>query len=318
MSAPLGYLSADGARAATILPLTWFTLGISLLVCAVIAACLAWALRRAGLRRWPIDMRAVGVERGGAGLRWIGIGLALSALPLFAILAWTMQALAATRLPERTALVLDVSAHQWWWEVAYHGDSPAGSFTTANEIHIPVGQPVRVRLHGGDVIHSFWVPKLNGKTDAIPGETTQTWMQADAPGRYRGQCTEYCGAQHAQMGLEVVAESPQDFAAWRARQLQPASAPQSAEAKRGAALVEYRCGLCHQVRGTTTGAVVAPDLTHVASRRRIASAALPNNAATLAAWIQDPQRVKPGTLMPPQGLDAQQLVDVVAYLETLQ
>jgi len=319
MSAPLGYLTAAGNRAHTILPLTWFTLAISIAVCVVIALCLLGALRRGGLRRWPVDMRTVPVARGGAGLRWIGIGVALSAIPLLAILVWTMQALAAAGpLRGRAALTVDVTARQWWWEVRYDADTPAQTFLTANEIHIPVGRPVRVRLHGGDVIHSFWVPQLSGKTDAIPGRTNDTWLQADQPGRYGGQCSEYCGAQHAHMGLEVVADPPAAFEAWRTAQLRPAPAPTSAALMHGAAVVEYRCGACHELRGTQAGALAGPDLTHLASRARIAAGVLPNNAGALAEWIQYAQRVKPGTLMPDQNLDGADLSDVVAYLGTLR
>jgi cytochrome c oxidase subunit 2 len=191
-------------------------------------------------------------------------------------------------------------------------------FTTANEIHIPVGVPVRVRLHGADVIHSFWVPKLTGKTDAIPGQVNQSWIQADKPGRYAGTCQEFCGFQHAHMAFEVVAQTPDEFARWRTHQLEPATQPQSDAQMRGMQLVEYRCGLCHRVRGTTAGAFSAPDLTHLMSRRSIAAGALPNNPGSLAGWIQDPQGVKPGALMPNQYLSSRQLNDVLAYLETLQ
>jgi cytochrome c oxidase subunit 2 len=202
--------------------------------------------------------------------------------------------------------------------VRYGGDQPSEVFETANEIHIPVGRPVLVRLHSADVIHSFWVPKLSGKTDVIPGQTNQSWMQADAPGRYLGQCSEFCGYQHAHMQFEVVAQTLEDFAVWRAAQLEPATAPSTPEAKRGLALVEFRCALCHQVRGTTAGAVSGPDLTHLMSRETLAGGTLANNPGNLVGWIQNPQDLKPGSLMPNQYLSSQQLSDVLAYVETLQ
>jgi cytochrome c oxidase subunit II len=175
-----------------------------------------------------------------------------------------------------------------------------------------------VRLHGADVIHSFWVPQLAGKTDAIPGQTNLSWIQADRPGRYLGQCTEFCGYQHAHMQFEVVAQSQADFDHWAASQRQPAATPNSEAAARGLSLVEYRCGLCHRVRGTAAGAVSAPDLTHLMSRRTLAAGTLLNNPGNLAGWIENPQDLKPGNLMPSQQLSGKELTDALAYLETLQ
>jgi cytochrome c oxidase subunit 2 len=318
--APLGYLTAAGERALAILPLTWFVLLVSLAVCTIIAV-LLWA----GVRRGragsggAAETRAVEVARGASGVRWIGVGMLITIVPLLVTLAWTMVTLAATSgPPANPALVLDVTGHQWWWEVHYDSPAPDQTFTTANEIHIPVGQRVLVRLHGADVIHSFWVPKLSGKTDTIPGQTNLAWLQARDPGRYLGQCTEYCGWQHANMALEVVAESGQDFERWRTQQLRAAPEPVTAAQRRGQALVEYRCGLCHQVRGTLAASHAAPDLTHLESRRMIAAGILPNTPGTLSGWIESAQGIKPGCLMPDQHLSAEELGDVVAYLESLQ
>jgi cytochrome c oxidase subunit 2 len=316
---PLGYLEAAGQRAQITLPLTWLTLSISLIVCVVIAILLWLGVRRARVSGGAEETRAVEVARGGNGLRWIGVGLSISALPLLVTLVWTMVALAkVSGPPGNTQLTLDVTGKQWWWDVRYDAVEPDRTFTTANEIHIPVGVPVLVRLHGADVIHSFWVPKLSGKTDTIPGQTNVTWLEAARPGRYRGQCTEYCGFQHAHMAFEVVAESPADFQRWREHQLQPAPEPVTDEQKRGMDLVEYRCGLCHEVRGTTAGAVSAPDLTHLMSRRLIASGTLVNGVGILGGWIEGAEQLKPGSLMPNQNLTAEQLSDTLAYLETLQ
>jgi cytochrome c oxidase subunit 2 len=318
-AAPLSYLSSAGTRADITLPLTWLTLVISILVCLVIC----WLLWRGVARARPLAdasaTRAAPIGHGGDGIRWIKLGLLLSAPPLLLTLVWTMVALAKTSgPPQHPAVTLDVTGHQWWWEVEYHGAGPAETFRTANEIHIPVGVPVEVRLHGADVIHSFWVPKLSGKTDTIPGQTNVSWLQADGPGRYQGQCTEYCGVQHAHMGFEVVAQTQSDFEQWRTHQLEDAMAPATADAQRGMSLVVYRCGLCHEVRGTSAGAVSAPDLTHLMSRRMLAAGSLPNNPGNLVAWIENPQVIKPGSLMPEQHLSAQQLSDLRAYLESLQ
>ncbi|MBV8404316.1 MAG: cytochrome c oxidase subunit II [Gammaproteobacteria bacterium] len=316
---PLGYLAAAGERAQAIVPLTWFVLSVSILVCVVIAVLLWVALRRGRASAEAVEIRAVAVGRAPHALRWIGVGLALSAVPLVVTLVWTMVTLAATAgPPPDVGLVLDVTGHQWWWEVHYDAARPDQGFTTANELHIPVNTRVLVRLRGADVIHSFWVPKLAGKTDTIPGQTNLAWLQASVPGRYLGQCTEYCGWQHAHMALEVVAESPQNFQRWRAAQLQPAEQPLGETEQRGRRLVEFRCGLCHEVRGTLAASRVGPDLTHLKSRRLIGAGVLPNTAGALSGWIEAAQGIKPGCQMPNQSLTAQQLADVVAYLETLQ
>ena len=313
---PLGYLNAAGARADVILPLTWFTLIVSAVVCIVITALLWAGIRR---RQATTDIRSVPLEHGGNGLRWISLGVLISAVPLFITLVWTMVALAKVSGPPRNpALTLDVTGHEWWWEVRYNAPRTSEIFTTANEIHIPVGVPVLVRLHGADVIHSFWVPKLSGKTDAIPGQINMSWLQARVPGRYRGACQEFCGSQHANMAFEVVAQSREDYDLWREAQLQAAPDPTTQPQIRGLNVVEYRCGLCHQVRGTRAGAVSAPDLTHVMSRRLLAAGTIPNTPGNLAGWIQNPQALKPNSLMPNQYLSGEQLSDVLAYLETLK
>lgn len=317
-SSPLSFLDAAGSRANHILPLTLFTLAVSVIVCIVIAILLWMAVRR---RQAPqgTGVSAVPVEQGRNGLSWISIGLAVSAIPLFVTLVWTMVSLAAIAgPPTNPALVLDITARQWWWDVRYNGPLPSDQFHTANEIHIPVGRSVLIRLHAGDVIHSFWVPKLSGKTDVIPGQINQTWMQADAAGRYLGQCSEYCGWQHAHMQFEVVAETDADFDAWLQSQREAAAIPGGDTAARGLDVVQNRCALCHQVRGTRAGALSGPDLTHLMSRRTLAAGTLANTPASLAGWIQGPQDLKPGSLMPNQDLSAQQLSDVVTYLETLK
>jgi cytochrome c oxidase subunit 2 len=321
---PLGYLESAGTRADRILPLTWYMLWVSIIVCVVIGALLWVAVRRnrspmASSARASQSIKEVPVFRGKDAVRWITVGVSVSAVPIIIALVWTLVALANTSgPPSHPALTLDVTGHQWWWEVRYDSADPSQVFLTANEIHIPVGETVLVRLHGGDVIHSFWVPKLTGKTDTIPGQTNFSWLRADRPGLYRGQCTEYCGYQHAHMSFEVIAEPRPAFDRWRAAQIAPAPPPATPDQERGLQLVEYRCGSCHQVRGTLAGALMGPDLTHIASRRTLAAGTLLNNPGNLSGWIEDPQGVKPGTLMPNQLLSAGQLSDVRAYLETLQ
>ncbi|QDZ06872.1 cytochrome c oxidase subunit II [Sphingomonas panacisoli] len=306
--APLGYLISAGTRAATIVPLTWFLTILSVVVCAVIGALLWFGVGRARGERAP-------VERRGDGLGWIRWGLALSALPMAVTLIWTMAALGRVVGPPRDArLTIDVTARQYWWEVRYA--DAAGSFVTANEIHIPTDTKVVVRLHGPDVIHSFWVPQLSGKTDVIPGQINVAWLEASRPGRYRGQCSEYCGLEHAQMAFEVVAERPDQFAAWRAGQQRPIPLPATPDAQRGLVVFKTQCAQCHALRGVGGGS--GPDLTHLMSRAKIAAGTLDNTTGNLAGWILDPQSAKPGSKMPAQPLDGRQLNDLLALLKTLK
>ena len=207
---------------------------------------------------------------------------------------------------------ITVTGHQWWWQVRYEGDV---TFTTANEIHIPAGRPVTIALRSDDVIHSFWVPELHGKVDLIPGRENTIQIEADVPGRYEGQCAEYCGEQHALMRIAVVADPPARFEQWRFAQSQPALHPRTEPAIEGEHVFEMKgCNLCHAVRGTRALATVGPDLTHVASRAQIGANALPNSHAYLAAWLVRAQTLKPDIHMP--NLD--QLTALVAYLRGLQ
>lgn len=219
----------------------------------------------------------------------------------------------------KDALTIRVIGHMWWWEVRYQDDS----IVTANEIHIPAGVPVRLELTSADVIHSFWVPRLNGKRDMVPGLKTAFWIQADEPGIYRGQCGEYCGTQHANMAFEVIALTADDFTAWQRARTQ-AVQTQSDEQHRGAAVFRKAgCPQCHAVRDAEAVRTVAtsnagPDLTHLASRRMIGGAVLPNSRGNLAGWVADAQGIKPGVKMPRTYLAAEELHDLVSYLETLK
>jgi cytochrome c oxidase subunit 2 len=190
---------------------------------------------------------------------------------------------------------------------------------TANEIHIPVGKPVHIRLASRDVIHSFWVPDLHGKKDLIPGKDTDLWLRADRAGVYRGQCAEFCGWQHAHMALLVIAEPQDRFDAWLASQRQTPPPPSTPLGQRGRAVFESQaCPLCHTVAGTQANGSAGPDLTHLASRRTIAAGTLPNTIGSLGGWIVDPQSTKPGNRMPAVTLHADDLQALLAYLETLR
>jgi cytochrome c oxidase subunit 2 len=203
--------------------------------------------------------------------------------------------------------------------VRYEDATPSRILTTANEIHIPAGEPVRLLLTSTDVIHSFWVPSLSGKLDLIPGHINVLDIKADKPGVYRGQCAEFCGAQHANMATFIIAEPRAKFDAWWNDQLHPAAAPTSDEAKAGETLFLKRpCVMCHRIGGTPAGGTVAPDLTHIASRETLAAGTLTMSRGNLAAWVADPQGIKPGSHMPVVELDGDELNAIVAYLEELK
>lgn len=253
--------------------------------------------------------------------RWIVLtGAAIPLLILVPILFYTFRALSRNDPSNREpALVVEVRGKQWWWEVSYVDADPARRFTTANEIRMPVGRPVLLHLYSDDVIHSFWVPSLQGKMDLIPGRRNVFWLQADTIGVYRGQCAEYCGLQHTRMVLMVHAQAPDDYEAWAARQRLPAavrtdSASRSAEG----AFLASGCILCHAVRGTPAGGRLGPDLTHLASRSSLAGGILANTRANLMGWVANPQALKPGSKMPSVPLAPDTLHAIVHYLMGLE
>ena len=210
---------------------------------------------------------------------------------------------------------VDVVGRQWWWEMRYPG-TPA---VTANELHIPVRTQVDVHVSSADVIHSFWVPELNRKIDMIPGHPNRVGLYADRPGRFAGQCAEYCGLQHAHMRLVVVAEPMDRYRAWLKAEAAPAAAPTGAQAQRGQQLfLANACASCHQIRGTAAQGRIGPDLTHLGERASLAALTIPNTAAELRAWISDPQHVKPGNRMPGLNLSGPQFDAIVAYLRELR
>jgi cytochrome c oxidase subunit II len=214
-----------------------------------------------------------------------------------------------------TPMTIQVVGHQWFWEVRY----PGSTAVTANEIHIPVGTRVNLEATTGDVIHSFWVPELNRKIDMIPGHPNRILLEADRPGRYRGQCAEFCGMQHAHMAMYVFADPPARFRAWLRHNAAPRTPPSTPAARRGERdFDEQACASCHTVRGTSADGDVGPDLTHVGERVSLAALAIPNTPRDLSRWITDPQHVKPGNRMPRLNLSAQQYADVIAYVQGLK
>lgn len=318
-TAPLEYLAhAAGPASLPTQELEWALIALVSVVVVIVAALLLAALARRRTRRGQAG-DAIGPEAGG--MSWIYVGTGLSSIALFAALVYvmvTLQSVAAPRVSP--ALQIDVTAYDWWWKIEYpNADDASHTFATANEIHIPVGVPVRIKLRSADVIHTFWVPQLAGKTEMIPGQINEQWIQADAPGIYRGQCSQFCGAQHAHMAFEVVAEPPAQFDGWRRAQARDAAlgAP-SAALSAGKRLFDERCAGCHSVRGTDAAGMQAPDLTHLGSRRLIAAGQLPNTAANQLDWVQHAQRIKPDSMMPSIALSAADASALSVYLATLQ
>jgi cytochrome c oxidase subunit 2 len=268
------------------------------------------------LRRNRTELPFGGDDKAGTGLV-IGLGIAVPVVVLTLLFFWSdVVVLRSTAAPARgsTKVTVRVIGRQWWWEVRYSGSKAV----TANEIHIPVGVPVQVIGTTDDVIHSFWIPQLNRKIDLIPGRANRLLLQADEPGRYDGQCAEFCGLQHAHMTATVVAEPPAVFRAWLANMAKPARAPVDADDRRGREVFLSQCSACHRLRGTAANGDVGPDLTHLGTRQKLAAGTIPNDTEHLAGWIADPQHSKPGNLMPALQLTGTELGDLLAYLESLK
>ena len=251
------------------------------------------------------------------------IELAWTLVPLLIVVVLfltTARYLFAIELTRPTAGALEVTmvGHQWWWEIRY----PALGIVTANELHLPLSlpegtSPTFITLQSADVIHSFWVPQLAGKLDLIPNKTNRLWLDPRRPGTYVGQCAQFCGVQHAGMLLRVVVHPKPEFDAWAAAQRSPAADEPSAHLGRQV-FESVACVSCHTVRGTRANGLFGPDLTHLMSRTTIGSGVIDNTPEHLRAWIDDPNHLKPGVLMPAMALSREDLDQVVAYLATLR
>ncbi|KAF1047442.1 cytochrome c oxidase subunit II [Xylophilus sp.] len=307
-------LQPAGPQAAHIVRLWNLTLVVCTAVFAVVLAALLLALWRGRSAQQPAGPAAEGAAR-----RWVGGAAGLSALLLAGLVAAdVLTDRALSRLPADDALHIEMTGQQWWWESRYAADADGPGFRTAGELHVPVGRTVVVTLLSADVIHTFWVPSLHGKKDMLPGRPTTITLRADQPGRFRGQCAEFCGTQHALMAFGLVADTPERYALWRAEQQAIAEIPRTAAAQRGQALfLNGACAGCHTVRGTPADGMLGPDLTHLASRPAIAAGSAPNTAEALARWVRDPQQIKSGAAMPPSALTDADLADLVAYLRSL-
>ena len=297
------------------------TLAICTIVFAAVLAAFLYALWRApkdGAGSAP-DLRSLAqAERGiHRTVAWAIGACVVLLLVLLGADVFTSRALA--NLPLKNAVNIELVGHQWWWEARYRYADTSRNFTTANELHIPVGRPVVITLRSNDVIHSLWIPNLHGKRDLIPGRTALLRLRADRPGVYRGQCAEFCGLQHAKMALEVNAEPDAAYEAWAERQRQPAPEPGNEIARRGRQVfLDGTCIMCHTVNGTTAQGRLGPDLTHLGSRRTIAAGMFPNNRGYLSGWITDPHSLKNGVNMPSNLLPPDDLQALVTYLESLK
>lgn len=318
MGPPMSYHHTFGPAADPITRLGWGLGIISALVIVIVGILLLGGIFRGRAGESTKSPRQLAVHSDTGGLDWIYIGVGISSVILLGCMVWTLIVTAAVNHPPTApTLTVQVTAAQWWWGLRYSGQSSEDIFTTANEIHIPVGQPVRFELASADVIHSFWVPQLAGKMDVIPGQTNAMWLQADQPGIYRGQCTAFCGSQHAHMALLIVAQTASDFEAWRKDQLTETPVYTTGEARRGEQIFETHCAACHTIRGIAPAGLMGPDLTHLMTRGTIGAGLLPNTRGNLAGWISNPQALKPGTRMPNQILSGPDLLAVTSFLETL-
>lgn len=306
-----GALDPRGPAAREISDLWWVLLLLGAVVYVGVVAFLVVGL----MRRRRDDSAAPGDE--GVPSKWILLGgVALPAVVLAVVFGFSLASMSALTndIPD-DAVVIDVVGRQWWWEVSYEGHD----FVTANEIHIPVGEPVALRVTSADVIHSFWVPQLAGKIDALPDGINTMVIEADEAGRFGGRCAEFCGLQHTKMGIDVIAEPREDFDSWLEGQEQDAVIPDGGVARRGfEVFVEAGCPECHTIKGTDADGRTGPDLTHVAGRGSLAAATLPNTPEHLSEWVANPQEIKEGTQMPDTELSSEDLEALIAFLETLK
>jgi cytochrome c oxidase subunit 2 len=307
-------LAPHAEQASKIARLWWTMLVLGGLVFLAVVVYLGVALFRRR-RRSTADADAPELDDGGGTGVVIGAGIVVPAIILVVLFFLTLGTISALSAEDaHHTLTIQVIGHQWWWQVKY----PGQGFTTANEIHIPVGQPVEMRLTTDDVIHSFWVPQLNRKMDLIPGQVNDLTLEADRAGTYRGQCAEYCGLEHADMAFLVIAQPASSFQQWVRDQQAVPPQPEGDLAQQGQQLfLGSACVYCHTIRGTNASGTIGPDLTHVASRQTLAAGTIPNTPGSLAGWILNPQQIKPGNKMPPTQLSRDQLRALLTYLDSL-
>jgi cytochrome c oxidase subunit 2 len=311
---PQSILNTHSPQAHNIALLWWWMFAAAVIVFAGAIVLLAMSYFRRGASGLPFFGDREDISQGMVVV--FGIVIPLVALVgLFGASDVYLIQQTAPPSPRSTAMTIDVIGHQWWWEVRY----PGTDAVTANEIHIPVRTRVNVVATTADVIHSFWIPQLNRKVDMVPGMRNRVLLYASNPGVYRGQCSQFCGLQHAHMAMYVDAQTPSAYRAWLANMAAPAHPGNSADARVGQQqFFNEKCSSCHMIRGTSAQGQIGPDLTHLATRASLAGAEIPNTPSELSAWIRDPQAIKPGARMPDLGLSTRQVSEIVSYLETLR
>jgi cytochrome c oxidase subunit 2 len=318
-------LDAAGEEARRIAGLWWIVFLVCFAVYALVIFFLGGAIWR-GMRRGTAavppapaltEPHQPGERRLAA---FVATAVVATVITLFALLVIDFSTHRALEPPETGgALTIKVTGHQWWWQIEYQDRTPSNIIQTANELHLPLGRPVQLVLNSADVIHSFWLPNLAGKKDLVPGKETSLWLKPERLGTFRGQCAEFCGHQHAHMGLLAVVESPEDFSRWQEAQRKPAAEPVTEGQRHGREVfLSTSCVLCHTIGGTAAGSRVGPTLTHLGSRQMIAANAFPNNRGYLAGWILDPQALKPGARMPQNAIGSDDLQALLDYLESLK
>jgi cytochrome c oxidase subunit II len=306
LAAPPSALDPHGSEARDLANVWWIIFAIAIGVYLVVGGLIVFSLVR-GRRQDPADASTKYDNR----FIWIG-GVIVPSLILLFMAFLTVHTGGALRAPSRGELHVEVTGEDWWWAVRY----PGTSVVTANEIHLPVGQPISIGLESDNVIHSFWVPQLAGKEDLIPGQRNTLRFTIQRAGTYRGQCAEYCGIQHARMGLRVVAQSPGNYAKWLAHEQQLQSLPSSdLEARGELAFTTNACAGCHTIRGTDANGRKGPDLTDVGGRATLGAETLLNTKKNMDAWITNPGHFKPGVLMPPATISPSDIAAIVSYLE---
>jgi cytochrome c oxidase subunit 2 len=293
-------------------------------ICFAVYVLMIFGFTTAAAKSYSVDREPPPIiedEEGDRKSSWfVGSAVAVTVLTLFVVLGFSVAKEKPVQgTPKTDSVTIQVTGHQWWWEVTYPNSQANQTINTANEIHIPIGTPIVILTKSTDVIHSFWAPSITGKRDLVPGISSAFSFQVDTPGYYRGQCAEFCGLQHAHMGFAVVAESADDFEAWKKDQVSDAVEPANPQDARGREVfLTHACLMCHTIQGTQAGSRMGPDLTHLASRRMIAAETLPNTPGALGGWIVDPQRVKPGNHMSPNGLTGDDLQALISYLQSLK
>jgi cytochrome c oxidase subunit 2 len=306
-------------QARAVLHLWWWMVGVGGAVWLGVIVAMLFSVRAKRSGRGPDGLAEVTGDTHQTMQRAVAGATFITVLILLGFLAFDFTVGRALAQHPSRALTIEIVGHQWWWEAQYVDSNPSKRVATANEIHVPVGEPVQLKLSSTDVIHSFWAPNLNGKRDLIPGYVSTQWFTADTAGRYRAQCAEFCGLQHAKMALDIVAEPRAQFVAWlAAASAAPASLSDSTLLYGQRVFMSGGCAVCHSIGGTEARATVGPTLSHLKSRSSIAAGTLANTPENLSRWIANPQAIKPGVRMPPTALTAVQLNALVAFLETLK